>query len=414
MNAALAIQSEQPANIVELPKPVRRIHKGAQRFRVVPFTNERTGSQSWRVSGIKRDGTRVRENYQEQPSAQVRQIELETEWLKGEAQTSVRATKLTDDQVRLAESAFIQLGDDWQRIVDAVLYWKQHGRQNAIVESPRIDDAVEKFVAWLDKPDARGKRGKIIKDATKRGWKIRLNVFKNTVPNSRVADVTPDFIENQFLAKLTVTDKDTVRRAVSRFFSWCIKQKWAAVNPCHAVETPKAAGGAPKILSVEQCKALLRAAEGHKGGKLVPYVALCLFAGIRPNGEAQRLSWAQINLTDGEIRVDESKTGPPRVFKMMPTLKAWLKAFKGREVYPSNWRKDFAAVRKAAGITNWPPDVMRHTAISHYFRDCGSYGLTAEAFGNSEAIIKAHYQGQVNSDDTKKFYALLPKGKAKK
>jgi hypothetical protein len=52
---------------------------------------------------------------------------------------------------------------------------------------------------------------------------------------------------------------------------------------------------------------------------------------------------------------------------------------------------------------------MRHTAISHYFRKTGSYGLTAEQFGNSEAIIKRHYQGRVSSEDTRKFYALLPK-----
>ena len=54
-------------------------------------------------------------------------------------------------------------------------------------------------------------------------------------------------------------------------------------------------------------------------------------------------------------------------------------------------------------------DVIRRTAISHYFRHTGSYGRTAEQFGNSEAIIKKHYQGRVNSEDTKRFYALLPK-----
>jgi hypothetical protein len=57
----------------------------------------------------------------------------------------------------------------------------------------------------------------------------------------------------------------------------------------------------------------------------------------------------------------------------------------------------------------WPVDVMRHTAISHYFRQTGSYGQTAEQFGNSESIIKRHYQGRVSSEDTKAFYALAPK-----
>ena len=56
----------------------------------------------------------------------------------------------------------------------------------------------------------------------------------------------------------------------------------------------------------------------------------------------------------------------------------------------------------------WVPDVLRHTAISHYFRATGSYGRTAEQFGNSESIIKKHYQSRVSSKDTKRFYALRP------
>ena len=56
----------------------------------------------------------------------------------------------------------------------------------------------------------------------------------------------------------------------------------------------------------------------------------------------------------------------------------------------------------------WVPDVLRHTAISHYFRLTGSYGRTAEQFGNSEGIIKKHYQGRVSSEETKQFYALRP------
>jgi hypothetical protein len=58
---------------------------------------------------------------------------------------------------------------------------------------------------------------------------------------------------------------------------------------------------------------------------------------------------------------------------------------------------------------NWAPDIMRHTAISHYFRRTGSYGRTAEQFGNSEAIIKKYYQGRVSSEETETFYSLLPK-----
>ncbi len=113
------------------------------------------------------------------------------------------------------------------------------------------------------------------------------------------------------------------------------------------------------------------------------------------------------------------------MISICPTLKAWLKVCKGQSFFPTNWRKDFDAVKAAAGFGNplrlskkqrektptlkqWPDNVMRHTAISHYFRKTGSYGQTAGQFGNSEGIIKRHYQGRVSSEDTKAFYALEP------
>ena len=129
---------------------------------------------------------------------------------------------------------------------------------------------------------------------------------------------------------------------------------------------------------MKQCKALLRAAEKHKRGMLVPYVAVCLFAGLRPDSEAERITWKQVNLTDNQISIEPAmtKTVIPRTIKIDATLAKWLAAYKGIEFYPSGWRKNFDKVKRAAGIDKWIVDGMRHTAHSHYFRKCGSYGLT--------------------------------------
>src|SRR5205823_5415634 len=115
--------------------------------------------------------------------------------------------------LRLAEVAFLKLGDDWKRLLDAVDHWNHHGKQMAVPESPRIDSAVEQYLVWL--------AGSPLRDATKRHWRIRMNIFKNSVPNLRVSEFTPDSID-QFLAtrKTSPSGRDTDRRAVSRFFSW--------------------------------------------------------------------------------------------------------------------------------------------------------------------------------------------------
>jgi integrase len=336
--------------------------------------------------------------------------------LKGRTVTAVRATKLSEEQVQLAEVSFVKLGDDWERILDAVDYWMKHGRQQAVTESPRIDDAVKQFSDWLDDSDYR--------DRTQDNLRSRVNVFASSIGNIRIADITPDLFLD-YLGKRNVsrTSKDNDRRALSRFFGWCAERPrhWTAINAARKEnrERRPTNGTAPVILSVAEAETLLRAAEARKGGCMVPYVAVCLFAGLRPT-ESVRLTWAAVNLHDKEIRLegDQTKTGRPRVVAINATLAGWLEAHRGKDFCPSNWRKDFAAIQAAAGwgtktaeqpdLKRWTPDIMRHTAVSHYFRACGSYGRTAEEFGNSEAIIKRHYQGRVSTEDTKAFYAILP------
>jgi integrase len=416
-----------------------------QRFTVRPFTNH-GGSQAWRVEGTPRHGPRIRENFADLDMARQRQIQLESEFHSRtqDAEADRRATKLTDIQLRLCEAALFKLDCD-DDLLPAVDYWLRHGKQKAVAESPRLDEAFEKFKAWLDgKPDENGNGICTLREHSRNGLRIRVNIFCNSVSNLRVNDITPDTVED-FIGKLKVspTTKDNYRRAVSRFFSWCIARprRWTTVNPCREIRIEKGERQPPAILTVAQCKALLKAAE-PKG--LAPFISVCLFAGLRPF-EAQRLAWQAVNLKDREIRLEgtQTKTGRPRVVTICDTLAAWLKAYEGKPFFPANWRRSLDSIKEAAGVVqrhtaksktkitkkkkgklvlaygywkrlvpiNWAPDIMRHTAISHYFRKTGSYGQTAEQFGNSESIIKNHYQGRVSSEDTKQFYSLRPQKK---
>ena len=129
--------------------------------------------------------------------------------------------------------------------------------------------------------------------------------------------------------------------------------------------------------------------------------------------EAARLTWQNVNLNDRELRLEgtQTKTGRPRVIPICDTLAAWLKACEDKPFWPASAVNDWKTVRRKAGFEKWCQDVLRHTAISHYFRRTGSYGQTAEQFGNSESIIKLHYQGRVTSQDTDRFYRLKPRRK---
>jgi integrase len=392
------------------------------RFKIIPFTN-RGGSESWRVAGITRTGKRIRENYNDANAARCRQTELEAVYLAraGEA-TALRSTRLSEVQARIAEAVFPLLNRDDDLLV-AVNFWRQHRHQFTQNESPRLDEAVKQFRQWLaELPENE------MREDTKIGLRIRVNMFVNSVSNVELSDITPEFIEGyltQTRAAVSAITRDNDRRALSRFFSWCIERprRWLAMNPARRETRARRPEMAPPaVLSIDDCRQLLRATETHKDGLLAPYTAVCLFAGLRPD-EAKRLTWEQVNFADKEIRLEsiQTKTKTARVITIQPTLMKWLAAHKGKTFFPANWRREFDAVKAAAGFTGranhdgtdtgkpFPHDVMRHTAISHFFRDCGSYGLTAEQFGNSEAIIKKHYQGRVSSADTKKFYGIRPK-----
>jgi len=388
-----------------------------QRFKIQEFEN-RSGSTSYRVTGYKRSGERVRDNYAELAAAKVRQMDLELEYLQKEATTQVRATRLTEDQIRIAENCFLRLEADGELTL-AVDLWLRDGKKHAVKESVRLDDAVTEFNKWLD----GGADG--LRDLSIRNLRLRVRLFADGVKNLPLNQFSPDYVST-YLAGRNISEisRDNQRRALSRFFSWCSEspRRWIATNPARREVRKRRNGhnGQPAILTLDECRRMLKAAATLHDGALAPYVAVCLFGGLRPF-EAARLKGEQVNLTDGEIRLDatQTKTNRSRTVKIKPNLATWLKEYKGESFFPLNWRRMFDAVKQAAGFTGrigaednelkpYTPDLMRHTAISHFFRDCGSYGLTAEWAGNSEAIIKAHYQGRVTSDDAKEFWSLTP------
>jgi integrase len=391
-----------------------------QRFKIIEFINPRTETTSWRVSGIKRNGERIRENFADSKEAQLRYTELEGEFHAANGTAALRATRLTDEQVAIAEAGFKRLDRD-SDLLTAIDHWLRTGKPTVVKESPRLDDALKEFLAWLE-PTTE------LRPPTKVNLRNRVRNFVKGVANKRVIDVMPEHVETYLAARNVSPDtKDADCRAISSFFTWCMKGKrhWCINNPCYAVEIEGRTGDddrEPVVLPVEECESLLRAAEAFEGGRLVPYVALCLFGGLRPF-EAARLSWDQVNLGDKEIRLkgQQTKTGKGRIVEVCPTLKAWLNRYKGRdEIYRAGFEPELREVRASIGygepteenkdLKPWVPDILRHTAISHYFRATGSYGRTAEQFGNSEGVIKKHYQSRVSSKDTKRFYALRPEG----
>ena len=383
------------------------------RFKVVEFINP-SGQVAWRVSGYRRNRERIRENFATRTDARSRATELEIDWLGGDVPAMPKVTRLDHERLAVAERAFDRLGEDAvaAELLRAVEFYLEAGRPKASVDVPRLDDAAAEFNRWLDAADE-------LRPASKRALHQAVRMLSRYLGNPRVNGVTVDAIEEVLgkMGRLTAVSKSVYRRGWSRFFSWCIDRprRWLAVNPVAAAKIDgrrngKPSQSAPVIITVDQARRLMGAAETVADGRMAPWFALALFGGLRPV-EAARVGWAQVNLEDGEIRLEEAQTkdGRSRVITICPTLSRWLTAHRDKPVVYS--RRHFRAVVEAAGLAEWRQDVLRHTAASHRLRQLGSYARVADEFGNSEAMLKRHYAGRVTSAETEEFYGIMPKGK---
>ena len=96
--------------------------------------------------------------------------------------------------------------------------------------------------------------------------------------------------------------------------------------------------------------------------EIVPYVAICAFAGLRPS-EAANLLWSDIRLDTMQIEVKarHSKTRRYRLVPIQPNLGEWLTQFRNGDgaIYYS--RRKFREAYKAAGMEEWKMDVLRHS-----------------------------------------------------
>jgi site-specific recombinase XerD len=193
---------------------------------------------------------------------------------------------------------------------------------------------------------------------------------------------------------------------LSALFDHCWRRGYIKENPCLRVEKPHVEIGVPKVFSVEQCDRLMNTA-WKTDKKIIPELALGLFAGVRPT-EIARLNWDKIDLKRKLLTVDAaaSKVRHRRLVSLQPACVAWLK-LGGQLPSTINHRRRMDDLKKAAQLEDWPQDVLRHTAASHLVALCGAR-TAAEMLGHSETMLFKHYRELVQPKETKRFWKILP------
>lgn len=374
-------------------------------FRIAEFEN-RGGSKSWRVCGWLR-GKRFRENFGSLKAAEARRLELEGERLGQQSPEVLRATWLSGEQLKSAEWAVFRMPDP-DELRRAVEFWQRSGRaQSKATEHAagmRLDDAVAAFEKHLD--------GAVdLREASRRNLRYRVRMFASEVGDVRLEDVTPERMESWLDSrKASAVTRDNDRRAIARFFAWCVErpQRFLVANPVREVRVAKPERGEPQIYPLRTVMRILAAARRFRGGRFLKFVVLQLFGGLRPT---EALRFRDDQLVDGHVRIEgrQSKTGRARTIEADPVLLAWLRLCPdGPASDPQKSKLLWGELKRLARIKTWIPDGLRHTALSHLFRRCGSFGLVAEHAGNSESVIREHYQAKTTAAESEAFWRLFP------
>ncbi len=150
---------------------------------------------------------------------------------------------------------------------------------------------------------------------------------------------------------------------------------------------------------------------------LLPYVAIGLFAGIRPF-EIGRLSWDAVDMEteNPAITVTKAKTrlSGVRDVDIHPTLARWLAVcptpHSGAILDTVNFPKRFQALTRQAGIERWPQDAMRHTFASALYAHRRDAGYVATQLGHSRGVdvLIKHYRKLMRPAIAAAFWDLTP------
>lgn len=197
---------------------------------------------------------------------------------------------------------------------------------------------------------------------------------------------------------------------VSTLFQFAKRRKLVTSNPCEEIEKPIQEWSPPYILSPEQAEKLMRTCQREWPERLA-YLALCLFAGLRPT-EARQMTWSHINSESLRVEGSISKIRQRRVVHLHPTAALWMNHCRPFSRLPfseglrKKWMKDFARVLEFAD--GWPQDCARHTCASYWLAVKPDAAYIALQLGNSPTILFRNYRELVMKEDADKFWQILP------
>ncbi len=399
-----------------------------QRFKITRVINP-SGSEAWRLSGTL-NGKQIRKNFKSRNDAVAERHHLSIRYLNEQSEGQTVWTTLTQLQNKEAISAINHLNQakSNKSLTFAVNYFLGHYKEAA--ETMTVEEAVHEYCDHKSKEMERG----IISLCQEQGITREMKKLKGIFWGRIVNEIQPaelntylDTRHHRSKEVLSLKTWNNRRGYLSTFFKYCVSKKYVGENPI--LEVPqykiKQRRGSAEILSANEASELMEWLETYRGkqnkdgswwgesGGMVPYFALALFAGIRPDwehGEMGKLKSKHIRMDTGVILIEPevSKVKEKRAIKIQSNLSLWLKKYP-LSIYPIIPARRFsdmwAHVRKEHKLSQ---NVLRHTYISMTVGSFRSVGDAALQAGNSESVIRKYYLDLVTKEEADRFWQIVP------
>jgi hypothetical protein len=201
---------------------------------------------------------------------------------------------------------------------------------------------------------------------------------------------------------------------LSLLFQHCWRQGYIKENPVRRLDPIRVTREIPSVLTHRQCQQAIAWAHCRRPA-LLGWLALVLFAGLRPDAEADTVAWDDIDLARGRLMIRKSKVRTPRIVDLAfcPPAGAWLKVAKDASsplgLSHAQRRRYLRELREYLGLDLWPQDVMRHTAASNLLAYHQDAGKVAAFLGNSAGVLIRDYKALIFSEDAARWMRLLPR-----
>jgi hypothetical protein len=180
--------------------------------------------------------------------------------------------------------------------------WSFHKKHTSTADASRLfSDIHEEYLAAKRKSN---KRPLTLIDA-----EFKLRLFKEPLGGISISEITTADVERLIDSKnFSPSTKNAYRTAIVGLFNYAMKRRYTEHNPAYAIDKSEVDATKTSIHTPAKVRAMLTAASNlstHESrAKMVPYLAIGYFAGLRPQNELRNLDWKHINFKTKKIYVD--------------------------------------------------------------------------------------------------------------